>query len=506
MGGRVKALPFFVLLMAISGAAMMVPSIHALGRSDYATSRIFLYGAILTTALTLLIGIATSNHAPRNIPRSQLTSLLAAFTVLPLLFAVPFHAALGTTSFLNAWFEMLSSFTTTGATVYDNVARLNTSLHLWRALIGWLGGLLVWVTAIAVLAPMNLGGFEVQSATAVGEGARRFTQISKVADPSERLARYGLQLVPIYTGLTGALWIGLRLSGEDAFVAICHAMSVMATSGISPVGGLQNAGGGLGGEIVIFAFLFLALSRRTFSRGLPGDDGTRLWRDPEMRMGLAFVLVVPTLLFLRHFIATFDEAASADLPAAMSAFWGGLFTVMSFLTTAGFESSRWLGATEWAGLATPGLLLVGLSMVGGGIATTAGGVKLMRIYALFRHGERELERIVHPSSIGGAGTQARWIRQKGAYIAWIFFMLFALSITVVMLALSLTGLQFETALVLAVASLSTTGPLASVAAEHPISYAGLPDAAKVILAAAMVLGRLEALAIIALFNPGSWRR
>lgn len=506
MGAWFKALPFFVLLMGISGTAMLVPSLHALGRNDHATSRIFLYGAILTVALTLLIGLATSNRAAQSLPRGQLTSLLGAFALLPLLFAVPFHAALGTTSFLNAWFEMVSSFTTTGATVYDNPSRLNPSLHLWRALIGWLGGLLVWVTAISVLAPMNLGGFEVQSATAVGEGERSFTQISRVADPSERLARYGMLMVPVYTGLTGALWIGLRLAGEDPFVAICHAMSVLSTSGISPVGGLQRGTSGFAGEVVIFAFLFFAMTRRTFSRGLPGDDGTPLRRDPELRMGLAFVIGVPTLLFLLHFVSSFDDSTRADLPSAGAAFWGGLFTVMSFLTTTGFESSLWLGATEWSGLATPGLVLVGLSLVGGGIATTAGGVKLMRIYALFRHGERELERVLHPSSVGGAGAAARRIRRKGAYIAWIFFMLFALSIVVVMLALSLTGLQFEVSMILSIAALSTTGPLAAIAAEWPISYAGIPDAAKLILAAAMVLGRLETLAIIALLNPDFWRR
>jgi trk system potassium uptake protein TrkH len=144
--------------------------------------------------------------------------------------------------------------------------------------------------------------------------------------------------------------------------------------------------------------------------------------------------------------------------------------------------------------------------MGGGVATTAGGVKLLRIYALWRHGQREIELLVHPSSVGGSGAAARQIRRQGAQIAWIFFMIFALSIAVVMLLLALTGVQFETAMVLAVAALSTTGPLAAVGAETPISYAGLPEAAKAVLAIAMVLGRLEALALIALLNPEFWRR
>jgi trk system potassium uptake protein TrkH len=189
-----------------------------------------------------------------------------------------------------------------------------------------------------------------------------------------------------------------------------------------------------------------------------------------------------------------------------SALWGGLFTVTSFLTTTGFESRFWDGATLWSGLQSPGLFLIGMALIGGGVATTAGGVKLLRIYALYRHGEREQERLLHPSSIGGGGKDARRIRKQGAYISWVFFMLFALSIAAVMVMLSLTGVQFETAIVLSVSALSTTGPLASVAAETPIAYSGIPDAAKVILAGAMILGRLETLAIIALFNPEIWQR
>ena len=139
------------------------------------------------------------------------------------------------------------------------------------------------------------------------------------------------------------------------------------------------------------------------------------------------------------------------------------------------------------------------------MATTAGGVKLLRVYALFRHGEREVERLIHPSSVGGAGTVERRLRRQGARLAWIFFMIFALSICLVMLALSLDGLDFEAATVLTVAALSNTGPLAAVATGTPVAWAGLDTLSQAVLAAAMVLGRLETLAIIALLNPDFWR-
>lgn len=505
--GWVVRLPFFVILMGLGAIAMIVPAAHAAVMEDFMTMRVFFYGFILFSVLTLMIGLATAGYAPRSVARSQLVGLLAAFSVLPVMFAIPFFEAVGNTTFLNAWFEMVSSFTTTGATVYDTAGRLTPSQHLWRGLVGWMGGLLVWVTAVSIFAPMNLGGFEVRAAGSAGKGSSgSFSQIAQIADPSERLVRYTLTLTPIYVGLTGVLWIGLVIAGEFPYVALMHAMSTLSTSGISAIGGLYFAASRFWGELLIFFFFVFALSRLTFSRGLIGERDHGLRRDPEFLTALFLIGTVTSLLFLRHFIGAAEQEDPANVPEIAAAFWGAIFTVTSFLTTTGFESHYWDGATEWSGLNTPGLFLIGMALIGGGVATTAGGVKLLRIYALYRHGEREQERLLHPSSIGGGGKDARRIRKQGAYISWVFFMLFALSIAAVMLMLSLTGVQFETAMVLAVSALSTTGPLASVAAETPIAYSGIPDAAKVILAFAMVLGRLEALAIIALFNPEIWQR
>lgn len=228
--------------------------------------------------------------------------------------------------------------------------------------------------------------------------------------------------------------------------------------------------------------------------------------DPELRMALLIVTVVPALLFLRHWIGALEVDEVKDTAAALRALWGTLFTVLSFLTTTGFESTDWAEARSWSGLASPGLILAGLAVMGGGVATTAGGVKLLRVYALYRHGEREIERLVHPNSVGGAGQEARRLRRQGAQMAWIFFMLFAISIAVIMLALALTGLDFVASTTFAVAALSTTGPLASFASEAPLSWSELNGAARAVAAGAMVLGRLETLAIIALLNPDFWRR
>jgi trk system potassium uptake protein len=505
MLARLSNLPLFVVLMGFGAVAMLFPAGHAFGLSDFRTARIFLYGAVLSGFLTLLIGLALGNRIPKSVARSQLTALLAAFGLLPLMFAIPFYEAAGHTPLLHAWFEMISCFTTTGATLYDNLGRLTPSLHLWRALVGWMGGLLVWITAVAILAPLNLGGFEVRGRSTAGDGSAQFPHLERVTDPALRLRRISMALAPLYIALTGILWTCLTILGDPPFVALCHAMAVLSTSGISPVGGLYAASSGIAGEAVIAMFLMLALSRLGFSSGLDRVRFSNVLRDPELRLGLALVVVVALILVLRHGVVAPDQGLPDGVWAGLIALWGALFTALSFLTTTGFESAHWLDAQDWAGLHTPGLILLGLSLIGGGVATTAGGVKLLRIHALSRHGLRELERIVHPSSIGGAGQEARHIRRQGAYIAWVFFMLFAISVAVVMLALSLTGLQFEPAMVLTISALTTTGPLAQVAGEDPVAFAGIPDLAKMILAATMILGRMEALALIALFNPAFWR-
>ncbi len=499
------SLPFPVVLIGLGGAAMLVPALHASVVGDWKTARAFFYAGLLFGILFLLVGVAVSDHVIRHQARAYLLTLVGALTVLPLQLAVPVYEAVPGLGYFDAWFEMVSSFTTTGATVLAGPGAAPASVHLWRAEVGWLGGFFTWVTAIGILAPMSLGGFEIDSPDPAGRGAAGASQISRVAEPGERLRRFAVQLLPIYASLTLMLWILLILAGDAPLVALCHAMSTLATSGISPVGGMVGSGSGIAGEGLILVFLVFGLSRQTFAF----DDrvrGSRTLRDdPELGLGILLVLAVPFLLFVRHWLGAYETEAAGETANALRAFWGGVFTVMSFLTTTGFESTSWSSARVWSALDTPGLILMGLALVGGGVATTAGGVKLLRVYVLYKQGIREMERLVHPSSIGGAGAEARRIRRRGAYVAWIFFMLFALSIAFVLAALALTGLEFQQTIVLTIAALSTTGPLAWTAGEIPVSYAALSDWAKTILAAAMVLGRLEMLAFIALLNPDFWR-
>jgi len=499
-----RTLPFFVVLLFAAAAATLIPAAYGLAVDDHHSARVFFYSGLLIAIGALLLGFATQARKRAETDQKYLISLLLSYVWLPVILGVPMMEAVGNTRAINVYLDMVSALTTTGAPVFEP-GRLAETVHLWRATVGWLGGLLIWVTALAVLAPLNLGGFEVTSeVTAPGQATPSSGQM-RAAAPAARLRRQAAALTPIYLGLTALLAAGLMVAGERPLVAAIHAMSTLSTSGISATGGLGDAGAGVAGEALILVFFIFALTRRSFTLGFGRQAKQWVGRDREVRLAVIAVIVLTAVLFSRHWLAAFEVDELANAGGAVAALWGSVFTVTSFLTTTGFVSDSWEGAQTWSGLQTSGLILAVVAIMGGGVATTAGGVKLLRVYALYKHGAREIERLVHPHSVAGAGQLGRRIRREGAFVAWIFFMLFLLSLATVMLALSATGLPFEQALMLAAAALSTCGPLATVAGTEPTIYLALSDPAKIVLAAAMILGRMETLVFMAVFIPAFWR-
>ncbi|MDO5630731.1 MAG: potassium transporter TrkG [Paracoccus sp. (in: a-proteobacteria)] len=524
-------LPLILPIAFIGALAMLVPAAYALTQDQHAIARSFFYAALLFMTLTGMVGLAMQGNPRGSVARNNLLTMLAVMALLPLMLAVPFAASQPDTGLFNAWWEMVSSLTTTGATLYS-ADLLPAPLHLWRAVVGWMGGLFILIAAIAIMAPLRLGGFELMTSPQdQGLDADHRTRLSSAAlqapriDPALRVWRAAETVAPVYAALTLVLWVLLLMAGDDALVALCRAMGTLATSGITPVSGPVGQTSGIAGEMAVFLLLIPALSRRFWPGGGELRASDRLRDDPELRIAAGVVTAVALVLLARHFIAVIETGATdersllADLARAAGAAWGALFNALSFLTTTGWNSVQWEGARTWSGLTAPGLMLAGLAMFGGGVATTAGGVKLLRVYALARHGEREMQRIIHPRSIAGGGRMARQLRGEGAYLAFLFFMLFATSIAVVVALVSMQRIEFDTATILSIAALTNTGPLAGAIPLTPAfegtagiasapwsGWSGLSPAAKIVLAGAMIVGRLETLAVLALLTPDFWRR
>ncbi len=504
-------IPLFAQLILVSGLLMQIPAVFGATTGDLESARIFFYAGIFTSVLALFGAIASykplsqSSQIVRRAGRNQLLILVSCYTILPCLLAIPFLDAIGNTTALNAYFEMVSALTTTGATLFDTSGRLPDTVHLWRSVVGWLGGFIAWLSAIAILAPLNLGGFEVIASRNVTYQPNKDNQIIEIANPRGRIAIYTKRFLPIYLVATALLWLLLTIAGETPFIALTLAMATLSTSGISPVGGLTGGNGSLIIEASILIFLFFALSRKSFTFEKRLKDSPPIHKDPEIKIAIFLAIIVTVFLYLRHWAGALEIEGNWTISLALESIWGSVFTILSFLTTLGFESTAWDHAKAWAGLQTPGVLLLGLAIFGGGAATTAGGVKLVRLYALVRHGEKEIEKLVSPNYVSGAGRLARRIRKEGAQVAWHYFMAFALTIALVMLLLSLLGQSFEEAAIFTISAITTTGPLVEIASNAELSYVDLGSFEKIILMITMILGRLELLAIIALLNPNFWR-
>lgn len=499
-------LPLFPLCLALLAIGMLGPGLFALIQQDWRSARGFLYGAIFTGFASATLAVALAGHRRRGAARGELLELLVCWVLVPAFAAIPLWLRTPYLGPLGAWFEMTSAFTTTGGTIYGDLGRVPHAIHLWRGMITWFGGLFTLAAAFAILAPRNLGGFEVTT-TGVGPGgSSALLGEDSVARLEERLPRALRSILPVYATAAAVLVLLLSALGQSGISAAVHAMAIISTSGVSPhPQGLAETPN-FAVEAVAALFMVVAATRLTYSDSHRITTIRRAHRDPELRLMAALVATATLALFMRHWFGVMTIDLGDRVSEALPAIWGAAFTSISFLTTTGFESASWHSARDWSGLDNPGLILLGLCAIGGGAATTAGGIKLIRFYALLRHGYRELERIAQPNSALGTGARLRGILREGAFLAWAFIMLYSMVIFIAMIALTVTGLAFEHALVAAISAISNTGPAFGFVTPENIDFSRLSESQHIILAFTMIVGRIEVLAVISLFSPDSWFR
>lgn len=488
-----------VVLIGATALAMLLPAAVGFTLREHQLARAFVYSSALLGMIAGLIHLATrSGGAQDHALAHPFAILTLAYLLLPAFMAIPLTEAVPGLRFTDAWFEMLSAFTTTGATLLQGEG--SRSVDLWRATVAWGGGLFVLISVVALLAPLNLGGVELFRGRAgydTGPGPSMPTQFAahdlQGARNLHRLHDQIRKIAPAYLGLTLLLWVFLSMAGNPPLVALMLAMSTLSTSAIAPEGAI----GSVVTEALIAAFLVFALSRRLW----PGhtelhQQGVPRWRDRELLLAVSLVALICLVLGLRAIFGTTEKSVVENL----SSIWAHGFTALSFLTTTGFISSA-SGGPSAVFPGPSGMVVLGLALFGGGVATTAGGLKLMRVLALGWQARREVSRLLYPEGVAGDGAQMRNLRREGAFAAWLFLMIFIFSLTIVTACLTLTGLSLEDAVVFAVAALTTTGPLPEIAASQPLDWATLGDAAKLILGVAMLMGRLELLLLLSVLWP-----
>lgn len=501
MTDRSRGTVILIALVAMTAFAMLLPAAIGFTLREHRAARAFLYSAIMLGSFAGLVYLANRSRTGRTGAFSHpFFVLTAAYFVLPLIMAIPLTEAVPGVTLFRAWFEMTSSFTTTGASVLGE--GVPVAVHVWRALVAWAGGAFVLVYALAILAPLNLGGFEVLTTSAATQmdgptlSAAHLAARVDMRARDDTLARLGQNLrliTPLYAGLTLLLWVGLSITGTPPLRALVLAMSTLSTSGIV-IPGSGGQPGSFAAEVMIALVLVTALSRAIWL-GLGTGGGTRVnWWRTELRLAGALMTGV-LVIFALH-------SASTGHPwhVMLAELWAVLFTALSFLTTTGFISQ--FSPAEGGFLSgSGGVVLFCLAIVGGGIATTAGGIKLMRVFALMWQARHEMGQLIYPSSVGGDGPAHRALRTDGAFSAWLFVMVFMFSLALGVALLTMLGQPLEGALQLILAALTTTGPVAQVGPVAVQAWGNLDRAEQALLAFAMVLGRLDFLLLLSVLWP-----
>ncbi|WP_300517104.1 TrkH family potassium uptake protein [Aliiroseovarius sp.] len=469
------------LLIAVLGATMLIPMgiDLAVGSPDWI---VFLQSAVITMLIGGSVALATSNGVGQGLNIQQTFILTTGVWVaLPLFGALPFVLGEVDARGVDAFFEAMSGLTTTGATVLSGLDNLPEGLLFWRGLLQWFGGVGIIVVAMVFLPELRIGGMQIFRS----EGFDTFGKIlPRATEISSRIS-------VIYFSLTALCAVVYYALGMSAFDAVTHAMTTIATGGYA---NYDSSFGAFGAGTEYAAVVFMLLAALPFVRYVQLVAGTArpLVNDPQVRGFFATAAVLILLMAVWQFL--FDGGSIEQ------SFRKVLFNVTSILTGTGYASTDYM---NWGSF--PVVMFFFIGLIGGCAGSTACSIKIFRYQLLFASIKAQIRSIHSPHGVFTPRYAGRRVGEDVLSSVMGFFVLFVVSLGLISVALGMTGLDFITSVSGAAAALANIGPGLGAEIGPAGNYAGLNDAAKWILIAAMLIGRLELLVVYVLFTLKFWR-
>ncbi len=471
---------FFTLgiLQIILGIFMLLPIIVQLIYSQFDSS--FFSASLVTIVFGTLFFLSNLDHEKKlNLQQAFLLTALS-WLCIAIFGSLPFVFSNLNFSFTNAFFESMSGITTTGSTIISNLEDMPKGILLWRAILQWLGGIGIIVMAITLMPIMNVGGMQLFKIS-------NNDSSEKILPKSKEVA---LRLIYIYSGLTTLCAVTYNVFGMSIFDSITHSMTTIATGGFSNYN--QSIGFFNSVAIETSALIFIILGSIPFIVYIKFLNGNRsiFTSDTQIKTFLKIILV--SILILSIYLLI-DNSKSFSLRSIF-------FNVISVLTGTGYVNAQF---DNWGSF--PLVLFLGLMFIGGCAGSTTCGIKIFRFQILYSFVINQIKKIIYPKGIFILKYDKNPIDNK--FIASIISFIYMYLIIFFLLSalLSLTGLDFITAISGAATSISNVGPgLGSIIGPNG-NFSSLPDASKWILTIGMILGRLELFAILVLFLPSFWR-
>jgi len=439
-------------------------------------------GFLICALITLPAGAALRRSGrARAEPsrREALLSVLLCWLLLPLAAAVPF-ALSGGLGWLDAVFESMSGFTTTGATVLVDFAAVPNSLLLWRALSQWVGGIGILVLFVAVFPQLRIAGRQMYFAEAPGAAEEPL---------APRIRHAATAVLSLYGALTVACALAYAMFGMSPFDAVAHSLTTVSAGGFSTQAEGFAAYGSAGLEWVAILFMFLAgISFVLLYRALAGRPRA-LARDQEFRLYCAILLAAAAVVWL---ILASGQAGSGSLRQA-------IFQAVSVLTSAGFASADY---ALWPQSAQAVLLM--LMFIGGSTGSAGGGVKVARWLIIAKVAIREVRRTLHPRAVLPVQVGRRVVSEEVLRAVAGFITLYVALFAFLTVALVFAGEEMTVAFSAAIAAIGNTG--VGLSEVGPMgNFAGLEPVSRGLLIFGMFAGRLEVVTVFVIFVPGWWR-
>ncbi|MCK5711295.1 MAG: potassium transporter [Hyphomicrobiaceae bacterium] len=472
------------VLIFFFGLTMIFPLTVGFYYRDQSLIALLLSMGITVIAGLILYLIFRKAQAEVISQREGMAIVAVGWAAVGLFGALPFYLGDGCFTFVDAFFESVSGFTTTGSSILTNIEAVSKGILFWRSFIQWLGGMGIIVFTIAVLPLLGIGGMQLFKAEVPGPVAERLTP---------RIRQTAKLLWAVYFLLTVLEAIALKFAGMSFFDAVCHSFATMLTGGFSTnnasVGGYNSPAI----EWIIIVFMFLAGAN--FSLHYLALTGrVKVYaKDEEFRFYVSIILACTVLIAAALFAVDY-------YPTRMEAVRQSTFQVVSIITTTGFGTADYL---QWPPL-SHALLLI-LMAIGGCAGSTGGGIKVMRVFILLRHAKYEMKKMLHPRAV-----YTLWFNDRALSPALLtnvlgFFLLFMLVYVSGVVILTMGGRDLLTSVGATAATLGNIGP--GLGDVGPASnYSDLFDWEKWLLVMFMLIGRLEIFTVLVLFLPEAWRR
>ena len=424
-------------------------------------------------------------HAERKLGRKDGYIVVTfAWIIFSIFGMLPYYISGYIPNITNAFFETMSGFSTTGASILDDIEAMPHGLLFWRGMTQWIGGMGIVIFTIAVLPIFGMGGVQLFAAEATGP------KFDKITPRIDETAKW---IWTIYLGLTIATTLLLMAGDMPIFDSVCHAMSTTATGGFSTKQASIAAFNSPYIEYVIMIFMFLSginfsLLYLLFLRG----SFKRLFSDSEVRWYvktiLFFIIIITSGLLLTSSMGLEEAFRKAS------------FLVVSLQTTCGFITADYM---QWA----PPLwmLTTVITYCGACAGSTSGGIKCIRAVIMARIAKNEFKHILHPNAVLPVRVNGLSISSTTKSTVLAFFVVFVLLVLGGWFAMMVIGLNFDDAYSVVISSLANVGP--GIGKCGPaFSWNALPDAAKWLSILYMLIGRLELFTVLLLFSPNFWKK